>query len=197
MDTAELINICNEVAGKDGYVILSQEQFDDITIEQSRLISAKYGRNTLIRLPDREIQFFEWLRKEDSEIWNDLWGTEEVEPYIVGISFLPLLLDRSRGFPICDLEKNDNFYFTNDHMVDEESKIFLDTARERFQNRESLTIAQLLTLEISLAPIDIWHFSFNHNISLKTAKQAVSQLVDDRVLVHLKEAGHIAGFVKF
>lgn len=197
METTELINICNEVAGSGRYIVFTQEQFEDISREQSIYISGLFGHNTLMRLPDSEIRFFEWLRQEDSDVWHDLWGSIDVEPYIVGLSFLPVIQNRNRGFPICDLGSNDNYYFTIEQMVDEESRIFLESVKQRFENRDKLTIAQLLALEIALAPIDIWHFAYSHGLSLKAAKQAVTELVDDRILVHLKDASHIAGFVRF
>jgi len=53
----------------------------------------------------------------------------------------------------------------------------------------------LLALEISVSPIDIWHFAYKHKVPLRDAKAAVAQLVDDHALVHITDAEHLARFI--
>jgi hypothetical protein len=115
----------------------------------------------------------------------------------VGMSFLPVLINKMRGYPICDLLDNDNYYFTSAHIVDKESEILLESARTRFMNNEDLTTAQLLILQISVSPTDIWHFAYNFNIDINEAKKAVEDLVQDNALVHLKEVEYLAPFIDF
>ena len=149
-----------------------------------------------MKLPQEEIVFFEWLKDKDKKVWDDLWKSEE-EEYIIALNFLPYLIEHSRGFPICDLLENDNYYFLPKHMVDKESEIMIDSVQKRYRERKTLTVEQTLVLEISVTPIDIWHFCYRYNIEIDRAKQAVSNLVDDGILVHLKETEHLAHFIDF
>ena len=71
----------------------------------------------------------------------------------------------------------------------------IDSVKERVLAKEPLTVAQLLALEISFGPIDIWRFAYHHQISLDSAKNAVKVLVDDGVLIHIKDAETLARFI--
>ncbi|MCX7737785.1 MAG: hypothetical protein N2319_13875 [Candidatus Kapabacteria bacterium] len=192
-----LIEIIDGQSAENHFIELSDEVFQALNIEMAEALAKRYGASHLIKLPLREIKFFEWLYENDIEIWKDLWGNTDEEPYIVGMSFLPVLLDKMRGYPICDLMNNENYYFTSSHIVDKESDILLESAKTRFMNNEELTIAQLLILQISVSPTDIWHFAYNFNIDLNEAKKAVDDLVQDNALVHLKDAEHLAPFIDF
>lgn len=180
------------------YVVIPEKMYFEITVEQAKSVSSYFSENVLIRLPEKEIAFYEWLKENDNKVWHDLWDEELNEPYVVGISHLPWLVYQSgRGFLICDLEKNDNYFFTQKHMVDEESKVVIDSSKNRFLDKKNLSPAQLLALEISLDPIDIWHFAYKHKMDIAEAKNAVEELVEDYALVHLKEAEHLAKFIDF
>ena len=198
MTDTELINWCEVEAKGKNYLTFPEEIFMSLTLEQSELIVKKFGSNTLLMLPGKEIAFFNWLKVEEPEVWDDLWSDPELveQPYIVAIGFLPMLLEKSRGFPICDLLKCDNYYFTKSHIITPESEMMLDSVKERFMAHQPLTIGQLLLLEISVAPIDIWRFAFNHNLKIKDVKKAVEGLVEDKVLIHLNKAEQIAAFVE-
>jgi hypothetical protein len=186
-----------ESLGKN-YIILPEYIWGLMDEHTAAMVAERFAPRLLIQLPNWEIQFFEWLKENDNPVWVDLWGDNTELPYAVGVSFLPLLIDiNGRGFPICDLESNDNYYFTLDHAVDEESKVMLESSRDRLLAKKSLSIAQLLTVEISLAPIDIWHFAYKYQKTIDEAKAAVLSLVEDKVLVHLKDAEHLDGFIRF
>jgi hypothetical protein len=192
-----LIEIIDNQSTENHFIELSDEVFLSLDYEIAKTLADMYGATLLMKLPSREIKFFEWLYENDREIWNDLWGNTEEEPYIVGMSFLPVLINKMRGYPICDLLDNDNYYFTSAHIVDKESEILLESARTRFMNNEDLTTAQLLILQISVSPTDIWHFAYNFNIDINEAKKAVEDLVQDNALVHLKEVEYLAPFIDF
>lgn len=194
---AKLIELIDNQSAENNFIEFSEDVFHSLNLEQAKFLADKYGSTHLIRLPQREIKFFEWLYENDLNIWKDLWDNSEEQPYIVGFSFLPLLLDKMRGYPICDLLDNDNYYFTSSHIVDKESEILLESVKTRFLNNEELTTAQLLILQISISPTDIWHFAYNYHIDLNEAKKAVDELVQDNALVHLKEAEHLAPFIDF
>jgi hypothetical protein len=197
MSNEELINWCSSELEKAPYLQFPEELFLSLSPEQASLLAKRFGANCLMKLPEREIRFFEWLKNEDSNVWKDLWENADEEPYIVGMAFLPLLLDERRGFPICDLLYNDNFYFKKEFMTDVESQLFLESVQKRFLDHQQLTIGQLLTLEISVGPIDIWHFSYFRNLKIADVKKAVDQLVEDKIIVHLTQADHLAVFIDF
>lgn len=176
---------------------IPSEIFDLLDLETARKIADEFGSNTLILLPDYEIAFFEWLKKESPEIWEDLWGGVAEEPYVVSISLLTMLIDKFRGFPICDLINNDNYYFTDELIVWEIAYQILDGIRERFLNREELTLAERLLLEISIHPIDIWHFAYHYRLKIDELKTAINELVEDNLLIHLKKANDLAQYVHF
>ena len=196
MTNRELIDYCVNIYTTERVIDFPQEILNEITEEQATILAKEFGSRGFIKLPASEIAFFEWVKQAEPAVWADLWENEEEEPYVVGISFLPALLRHDgRGFPICDLVNCDNYYFSPNHMVDEESKAIIESAQNRFLKKEPLTIPHLLALEISTDPIDIWHFCYKHNVSLKHGKAAVAGLVDDHALVHLTNAEHIAPFV--
>jgi hypothetical protein len=198
MTKSDIYKWCKEQVEEIGFIDFPDELFEEITAELAEFISRKFASTTMMMLPNKEIRFFEWLKIHDIDIWNDLWDNPNEEPYKVGLSFLPLLTNKyGRGFPICDLVNNDNYYFCMALMPDKESTIMLESSKERFREKKDLTVAQLLTLEISTGPIDIWHFAYRHRINLQEAKDAVLQLVDDNVLVHFKEAEYLANFIEF
>ncbi len=177
---------------------IPKEIFDDITYDQANIILNYFPKSTLFKLPESEIKFFEWVKVNDAPVWEDLWNDEINEPYIVSLIFLPLLIKNGyRGYPICDLLNNENYYFSPQHLSENESEIFTESSKTRFLNKESLTVPQLLAIEISMNPIDIWHFAYKHNIELAEAKKAVKALVNDEILVHLKEAEYLSTFIDF
>lgn len=198
MQNTELTDWCYNTLKTDRYIDFPDDIFYSISEEQAKLLTLQFAAHTLMKLPKHEIEFFTWLKEADPDVWNDLWLSESEEPYIVALSFLPLMIrGDGRGFPICDLLTSPNYYFTSKQMVDEESEIFLESSRKMFIEKTPISIAQLLVLEISGDPIDIWHFAYKHKIKLEAAKNSVLQLVEDNILVHLKEAEHLAHFVDF
>lgn len=179
------------------YIHFPEAILSGMTTEQAQQVAERFGANILMQLPPAEIAFFEWLKLNDEKVWHDLWPGDEDEKYLVGISFLPMFLETSRGFPICDLVDSDNYYFSSVHMPDSEAKMFIDAIKQRYLEGNALTVAQLLALEISIAPIDIWRFSYHHRIPLEKAKQAVAQLVEDGILIHLTQADQLVNFLDF
>ncbi len=194
MTDIELKDFCDEIKKHDEPVVLVPEFFfENAEFEQARILVDEFGGRKFIRLPEKDIAFFDWLKTADETVWNDLWESDDLPPYIVSITLLPeLIYKQNRGFPICDLVSCDNYFFAMDFMKDEESNIVLEAAQSRLLNHETLTYAQKLALEISIWPIDIWHFAYKYRISVSEAKKAVQELVDDFALVHLKSAEHLA-----
>ena len=201
MQNKEIVDFFRQFANDKGYLDIPEEIFAKMEEDHGKVLVEELDQPRLFKLPEYEIQFFEWLKENDRPVWDDLWKNDNehgLEEYVVGISFLPLILKKDgRGLPICDLYSVDNYYFTNQQLVGEESKVILESAKIRFQNKENISIGQLLAIEIDLGAIDIWHFACKHNIDLQKAKEAVHELVDDYALVHLKDASHLSSFIDF
>ncbi len=184
----------------DNHLEFEEHIFEKFTVDDAKYIDQVTHKRALFRLPEREIKFFEWLKEKDPLVWNDLWKNDDISeyPYLVSTIFLPVIIENpDRGFPICDLRTVDNYYFSIDHMVDEESKVFFDVAKAKLKDRARMTTTELLSLEISLGDIDIWHFAYKFSLPLSQCKEAVEHLTSDFALVHLKEAEFIAPFIKF
>lgn len=197
MNEQEILDWCIKEANENDYIVFPESVISELTIEQAKLISAHLSQTTLMKLPERELKFFKWLKHYDPAIWEDLWGGVDEEPYIVGISFLPMLIEKGGCFPICDLMEEENYYFSAEHIVDEESKVFLESVKQRYIDKKPLTLAQKLILEISVAPLDIWHFAYRNRVLPNEAKAAAHDLIEDKLLVHITETEHLAGFVDF
>lgn len=194
----EIIEWGREISGKNDYIEFPEEIFHELDEDSSVIIKEALSGSTLMKLPQKEINFFEWLKDKEPAVWKDLWEDELAEEYVVSIDFLPLLIyGNRRDFPICDLEKVENFYFTEMHMTDEESKVILESATKRLKEKKDLSLTELLALEISADPTDIWHFAYKYKVEVREAKKAVRALVEDDALVHLKDAEYLAPFVDF
>lgn len=174
-----------------GVVEFSPEIWSELEIEQCVVIASELGKKYFLRLPKAEQIFFEWLKENDRATWNDLWVNDletdaenKLAEYTVSLSFLPVIKANGyRGFPICDLVNVDN-YFLSSVMFTRNINDLLEPAKARFVARNSLTVPQLLAVEISVDPIDIWHFAFHHDIEIERAKKAVKTLVEDNLIDH-------------
>jgi len=197
MTSEEVLAWFSNLDSNNMYLIIPEDVYQSIDNQAAHQIAELFNGKFLIKFPEREINFFEWLKKEDIAVWNDLWANSEEDLYFASISFLPVLIDKSIGFPICDLLENDNYFFTPEHIDGAEAKMFVDSIMERFMRRDSLTLGQSLLLNISAMPTDIWHFAYNNNVALEKVKLAVKELIDENLLLHLTEAEHLAGFIKF
>ncbi|MBS1538857.1 MAG: hypothetical protein JST20_14055 [Bacteroidetes bacterium] len=198
MTTTQLIDLCAKQIEENSIMDLPDNIVATLSTEQAEAIVSHFRGKAFLRLPTKERQFFDWLKINDEPVWNDLWSDESIEPaYIVSVVFLPMLLDEVRGFPICDLLNENNYYFTNDHFISDEVDVLLEAIKERFLAQQTLTVSQLLVLEISMSPIDIWRFAYHHRIDLDQAKSAVHRLADEKLLIHLKSSDDLADFVEF
>ncbi len=192
----EILAWCADRTATERILDFPAEVFSALTTETALEISRLYRARHLMVLPAREREFFAWLKENDPEVWNDLWsGTDEAE-YVVSLTFLPVVLDTSRGFPICDLESVDNYFFLPSLVQGEHAQDFVEAVRERFLAKEKLTVAQVLALECSMSPLDIWHFAWHHGIPLSRAKEAVHQLAEEKILLHIRSSADIADYIE-
>lgn len=162
-------------------VEITDEEITALTREQAEQLVALYGSNALITLPHREQEFFAWLRQHDEPVWNDLWGGDE-HPYQVSLGYLPDLLPNRRGFAICDLVENPNYYFTVNNISQEEGTPFLDAALAIIRKEERLSMEQAFVVEVWRAPIDQWRFAFLYRLPLDQVKAMVQWLMAEGIL---------------
>lgn len=188
----QIIEFFSKLVDEDGILVIPNEVFTKMEKEYGEFLKMEFKHTRIMRLPEPEIRFFEWLKENDPLVWNDLWQDEPKE-YTISIDFLPQLLEKDgRGFPICDLRTLDNYYFTPQLLLDKESDVLVEAAKVRFKEKQTLPTNQLLALEIHYGGIDIWHFAYKHKVELTEAKKAAHSLVEDQILIHLTEAEHLA-----
>jgi hypothetical protein len=188
----EIIEFFSKLVNEEGVLYIPEEVFLKMEKEYGELLRKEFTFSRMIKLPQSEIDFFNWLKENDPAVWHDLWG-EDDGSYVISIEFLPRLLEKDgRGFPICDLQTVDNYYFIPQLLVERESDVMVEAAKVRFIEKRGLTPSQLLALEIHFGGIDVWHFAYKHKIDLNEAKAAVASLVEDQILVHLTDAEHLA-----
>ena len=200
MDISSLITTLKEQvsqSGSQGILTFDEDILTKLSIEDAKSIVAHIGTTHLMQLPKKEVLFFEWLKENHPLVWNDLWGNDQEHLYVVGIEFLPLLLDPVRGFPICDLLTLENYFFVPDHLIGDEIPFYLEAVKERYLKQETVTVAQLLVLEISMAPIDAWRFSYHHRIEMDRVLKAIQDLKEEGMLLHLGKAEDLADFISF
>lgn len=162
-------------------VTIPEEMIARLTREQAEEIVARYGSRTLLTLPESERRFFVWLRENDPSVWQDLWGDDE--DYLVSIGFLPELLPKRRGFLICDLVEQQNFFFTQDSITPEDGRIFLDAALDIVHSNGTLAMEQAFVIEAWRAPIDLWRFAYNYRVPLDQVKKMVLWLIAEGILL--------------
>ena len=196
MDRQKIIAACNASIEDNGYIDLSDDILASLSDADIADIVQTFGTHYLMRLPAKEVQFFEWLKEHDRSVWDDLWGVAQPEPYLISLAFLDRLAGSRVGgdFVICDLQTQDNYYFSPLLFREKESWDYMAAVRERFRDHQSLTLAQALALEASAGEVDIWHFAYRNNVPIDSAKKAVRDLVDDRILLHVANADHLTEY---
>ena len=168
---------------KQNYIEFNADELNELKVDASQFIIDYFHGNALMKIPESEIAFFEWLKVVDRPVWDDLWGDQE-DLYLVSINFLNQFLNETNGFPICDLIEQPNFWFTARHIkpkgMEELSDILL-----KFKQQKKLTVYELFLFEISIAQTDIWHFCYRHKLKINTVKSVIEELVFKGWLVHL------------
>jgi hypothetical protein len=169
-------------------VEIPDEIFWTITREQAKEVAEHFGGAVFLRLPASERKFFEWLRSEEESVWNDLWASdypdenEQTPPYLVGISLLPEMVYEARGFPICDLSTQPNYFFSYKNFNAEEIKPMIDAIVQRIEDKVDVAPKEILLMEIRRAPIDAWRFAYFYKMPIAEVKRMVADLVEDGLL---------------
>ncbi len=175
---------------------ITDEEIAGMSAEERIRVQNHFKGRALMRLPEKEVAFFAWLKKEDPEVWNDLWPAQE-EAYVVSLTFLEQLGPEGNGFPICDLRVPDNYFFTERHIKIPDGVEALKEIIQKITRHETISVGEALMYEAYCSPIDIWHFSYRHHVPLAAAKQAVARLVEEGLLVHLTNSDDLVDYIEF
>ena len=184
MEQNEFDGIVEMIEGADGTirtVTIPEELIARLTRGQADELVARYGATTLMKLPASEVRFFSWLRENDPTVWADLWGDDE--EYLVSIAYLPELLPKRRGFLICDLAEQQNYFFTEQSITPEDGKVYLDAALDIVHDNGRLAMEQAFVIEAWRAPIDVWRFAYNYRVPLADVKNMVLWLIAEGILL--------------
>jgi hypothetical protein len=178
-----------------GYIQLSDSEISNLDGKSIQQIIKAFKGFGILKLPQKEINFFEWLKENDKAVWNDLWDTGD-DPYKISIEFLSHLKSNENGFPICDLEIEENYWFSVKH-IKPKGKQFFDVINQKLKSRQKLNIEELLLYEIVQNSIDIWHFSYRYKIDLDKAKKLVKKMHKNDILVHLTDREDLVKYIDF
>jgi hypothetical protein len=168
---------------KKGHIEFSDQEIDSLSKEDAYKIEKHFHGSALMRLPQFECQFFQWLRETDQSVWEDLWDDED-DPYYISIDFLHHFINDGNGFPICDLVDEDNYWFTGRHIKPKGLEKF-HKIDQKIQDNKPLSVQEALLCEILKSSIDIWHFCHRYKVSIQKAKQEVKSMHEGDLLVHL------------
>jgi hypothetical protein len=166
-----------------GYIEFSKKELSGIDQTGADQIKQYFRGYAMMMLPESELIFFEWLKKKDRAVWDDLWKDEE-NAYNVSIDFLHHFLEDGNGFPICDLISVENYWFSAKHIKPKGMEQF-ETINEKINKNLHFTFEEALLFEIMQNSIDIWHFCYRYNMSISVAKQKILKMKKDDLLVHL------------
>lgn len=183
-------------------VMIPDEFFWKISKEQAQELAAAFGTTVFLRLPESERKFFEWLRRTEPEVWQDLWGMdipdgESEEPYLVGMGLLPEMLHEARGFPICDLTTQANFFFSIKNFHAEEIKPVIDAILQRMEDKVDVSPKELFLMEIRRAPIDVWRFAYFYRLPVADVKRLAAELVEDGLLRYASSREEMSDFLEW
>jgi hypothetical protein len=179
---------------QNGYLEFDQQELSVMDAETAGKIMDHFHGVALMRLPQVEIDFFEWLKNEDSDVWDDLWADEE-NTYLVSIDLLSCFVADANGFPICDLINQPNYWFSPKHIKPKGNEKF-PLIEEKLDADKNLTVDEALLLEIMQSALDIWHFCYKYNYPVQKAKQIVRAMHREDLLVHLPEREDLVKYIE-
>ena len=183
MNLEQLISKKEEDFKNNNFIQFSDKEIEQLRLDEIEDIISHFKGHTLMKLPPAEIKFFEWLKKNDNAVWQDIWG-EDDNLYQVSIDFLAQFLKEKNGFPICDLENRENYYFTVKH-IKPDGLAQMGKIIDKTEKQKKLSIDELLLFELHIAPIDIWHFCYRYKLPIINVKTLISDMVYKGWIVHL------------
>lgn len=194
MTLQQLISEKEKQLKQQKYIQFSDIELSKLNIKMIKKIIAHFHGHTMLKLPPFEIKFFEWLKKNDNAVWNDLWGNDD-NLYVISIDFLSQFIEGKNGFPICDLEEQENYYFTVKHIKPKGLQQ-MESIIKRLENKEKVNVDELLLYDLHLAATDIWHFSYNYKLPLDKMKKIISDMEFKDWIVHLSESQDLMRYIE-
>ncbi|NOX89202.1 MAG: hypothetical protein GXO77_09250 [Calditrichaeota bacterium] len=197
MNVKSLIKDKEDQKRRRKFLNFSEAELEALRPDEIELIIEHFHGNTLVRLPASEISFFEWLKKVDRPVWEDLWSGEDEDAYLVSVDFLREFIRETPSFPICDLVDQPNYWFTFRHIKPKGIEYLQEEIRLKVEVDEELGLEELFLLEISVAPTDIWHFCHRHQIDIARMKKAIEEMVYKGWIVHLPNREDLVKYIDF
>jgi len=185
-------NIEKQMDGQ-SYIEFDPDFLASLRLDQVHAIIDKFHGRALMKIPQDEIDFFSWLKENDRPVWNDLWEDED-DVYLVSIDLLSCFIKGGLGFPICDLVDQENYWFNTRHIKPKGMEE-LERIINKLENGNKVSVGEAFLLEISLRPVDIWHFCYKNNIPVNSLKKAVDDLVYNGFLVHLTDREDLVKYI--
>lgn len=193
MDFQLLIDDTKKQLAAQRFVEFSKDHLYALRLDQVQAIVDEFHGRALMKIPQTEIDFFTWLKKNDPDIWDDLWQDED-DMYLVSIDLLSRFIDGGLGFPICDLVNQPNYWF-NVRLIKPKGMEELENIIMKLEGGKKVTLSEAFLLEVSTRPVDIWHFCYHRNVSVDRLKQVVDDLVYDGFLVHLTDRDDLVKYI--
>ncbi len=193
MDIDKLVEEKTKYLTKNRILRFSDEELKNLRTDEAQHFIRTMERNILMRLPEDEIAFFEWLKENDPLIWDDIWDGEE-DIYNVSLDLLSQFVGNKNGFPICDLIEQPNYWFVVEHIKPKGMEQ-VDAIFEKLEKGQALVGMELFLIEITQAPIDIWHFSYKYDLSIKAVKAMIDEMVYNGWITHLKSREDLVKYV--
>lgn len=178
---------------ENNFIEFSDEDISELEGHHYRKVVSHFHGRALMKLPQTEIEFFEWLKHNDNKVWNDLWANES-DVYKVSIDLLPQFSKTRNGFPICDLQDEPNYYFTVKH-IKQEGLEQMESILQKIENKIKLKIDELILYELHIAPFDIWHFSYRYDLPLENVKLLISEMEYKGWIVHLSDSEDLLRYI--
>jgi hypothetical protein len=177
----------------DGCIRFRDEEWESFSVEDLEQLEKHFHGHAMVRLPDYEIEFFEWLKKNDEPVWNDLWQGDD-DPYLVSSDFIHHFGPEGNGFPICDLEEVDNYWFHSRHIKPKGMER-LQAVKSHLSDGTKMKFEETLLAEIMRNSIDLWHFCYMYRAPLVAAKARVAAMHRDDLLVHLSNRDDLVKYL--
>jgi len=194
MDMRKVISKKREQLKNNNYIEFTDDEIQSMRPDEAQFFVERYHGFALMKMPQAEIEFFEWLKKNDNSVWNDIWENEP-DLYLVSTDLIPTFLKGSNGFPICDLIDEDNYWFSERH-IKPKGRQELEAISLKAKNREKLLITELFLIELLQAPIDIWHFCYRYNLPVQSMKVKIEDMVSSGWLVHLTDREDLVKYIE-
>jgi len=194
MNIEKLLEQKDQQRQEKNFISFSAEELSALKPQEIKHIIEFFHGYTLMQLPQSEIKFFEWLKKADKDVWDDLWG-DLVDTYLVSIDFLKSLSGDNPQFQICDLVETDNYWFSPRHIkpkgMEELEEIVL-----KIEGGQKLNVQDVFLFQLSQNPQDLWHFCYEHKIDTARMKSLISDMVYNGFLVHLTSRDDLVKYIE-